>query len=130
MKRLLSIILTVAMLAGAIVIFPSSATAEGSLPFRDVKEADWFYPYVSYVYENGLMNGTGGKTFSPEDTLDRAMFITIIGRLVGAESSAPSPFKDTEPNTWYSPYVAWAADLGVVCILRAVCQLSHDQPPR
>ncbi|MBR3416249.1 MAG: S-layer homology domain-containing protein, partial [Clostridia bacterium] len=45
---------------------------------------------------------------------DRAMFITIIGRLVGAESSAPSPFKDTEPNTWYSPYVAWAADLGVV----------------
>ena len=43
MKKLFSIILTVAMLAGAIAIFPSSAaTAEGALPFRDVKEADWF----------------------------------------------------------------------------------------
>ena len=102
------------MLAGAIAIFPSSATAEGSLPFRDVNEGDWFYPYVGYVYENGLMKGTSAKAFSPDETLDRAMFITIIGRLVGAESDKPSPFSDTEPDTWYSLYVAWAADLGIV----------------
>ncbi|MBR3416355.1 MAG: S-layer homology domain-containing protein, partial [Clostridia bacterium] len=111
LTKLLSLLIALVFLAGTL---PGTVFSEGALPFRDVKEADWFYPYVSYVYENGLMNGTGGKTFSPEDTLDRAMFITIIGRLVGAESSAPSPFKDTEPNTWYSPYVAWAADLGVV----------------
>ena len=55
------------------------------------------------------------------------MFITIIGRLVGAESSAPSPFKDTEPNTWYSPYVAWAADLGVVNGFQLVDYLGFKQ---
>ncbi len=114
MKRLLCILLTVAMLVGILAAVPSAATAEGSVPFKDVKNSDWFYPYVCYVYENGLMNGTGGKTFSPEETLNRAMYVTIIGRLVGAESGDPSPFKDTEADTWYSPYVAWASGLGIV----------------
>ena len=111
MKKLLSLILSLIFIIGCV---PAIASAKSALPFKDVKEGDWFYPYVSYVYENGLMNGTGGKTFSPRDTLTRAMFITIIGRLVGGGSDAPSPFKDTAANSWYSPYVAWAADLGIV----------------
>ncbi|MBR3639033.1 MAG: S-layer homology domain-containing protein [Clostridia bacterium] len=111
LTKILSLLIAAIFLIGA---FPGTVFSAGSLPFRDVKEGDWFYPYVSYVYENGLMNGTGGKTFSPGGTLDRAMFITIIGRLVGGGSDAPSPFKDTEANSWYSPYVAWAAELGIV----------------
>ncbi|MBQ6262355.1 MAG: S-layer homology domain-containing protein, partial [Clostridia bacterium] len=98
MKKLLSLILSLIFIIGCV---PAIASAKSALPFKDVKEGDWFYPYVSYVYENGLMNGTGGKTFSPRDTLTRAMFITIIGRLVGGGSDAPSPFKDTAANSWY-----------------------------
>ncbi|MBQ2468195.1 MAG: S-layer homology domain-containing protein, partial [Clostridia bacterium] len=114
MKRLFSIILTAAMLAGAIAFLPSSATAEGELPFKDVKTSSWYYDSVKYVYENGLMNGVGKTEFAPESTLNRAMFITIIGRLVNGASDKPSPFTDTVNDSWYSPYVAWAADLGIV----------------
>ncbi|MBQ6263706.1 MAG: S-layer homology domain-containing protein, partial [Clostridia bacterium] len=98
LTKMLAILIAAIFLIGA---FPVTVFSEGALPFKDVKEGDWFYPYVSYVYENGLMNGTGGKTFSPRDTLTRAMFITIIGRLVGGGSDAPSPFKDTAANSWY-----------------------------
>ncbi|MBQ7474549.1 MAG: S-layer homology domain-containing protein, partial [Clostridia bacterium] len=110
MKKVLSVLISVVFIIGCL---PAAAAGE-ALPFRDVNEGDWFYPYVGYVYENGLMKGTSAKAFSPDETLDRAMFITIIGRLVGAENDKPSPFSDTEPDTWYSPYVAWAADLGIV----------------
>ena len=111
------IIKTISLLIAAVVIFgaiPAAVFSEGALPFKDVKEGAWYYPSVSYVYENGLMNGTGAKTFSPGEKLNRAMFITIIGRLVGAESGDPSPFSDTEPDTWYSAYVSWASGLGIV----------------
>ena len=33
-------------------------------PFDDVGWADWFHDNVVYVYENGLMNGTGALSLS------------------------------------------------------------------
>ena len=51
-----------------------SEPEEPTWPFTDVTEGeDWFYDAVAYVYENGIMAGTGETTFAPYMELDRAM---------------------------------------------------------
>jgi hypothetical protein len=85
-------------------------------PFTDVAGGDWFYGDVAYVYYGGLMNGTGGGLFSPQEALSRAMLATVLGRRAGvsADYKAGGAFGDVGPGLYYSPYVAWAADAGVV----------------
>ena len=54
--------------------------------------------------------------FSPDDPMTRAMFVTVIGRLAGVDASQyqTSNFSDVQAGSWYAPYVAWAAEKGVV----------------
>ena len=49
-------------------------------PFSDVGDA-WYTEAVHYVYENGLMAGTGATTFDPEMKLTRAMTAQILYNL-------------------------------------------------
>ena len=63
-KRFASILLTIGMLFG-VLSATAFAAGEQSMPFTDVKETDWFYDSVQYVYENEMMNGTGDTVFSP-----------------------------------------------------------------
>lgn len=53
------------------------------LPFTDVKSGAWYYDAVSYVYASSLFNGTSSTTFSPETTMTRGMFVTVLGRFAG-----------------------------------------------
>lgn len=53
--------------------------------------------------------------FQPGGSLTRAMFVTILGRMAGAEEeSGESGFADVPAGRWYSAYVAWAAGEGIV----------------
>ncbi|MDQ9826697.1 S-layer homology domain-containing protein, partial [Acinetobacter sp. 163] len=59
------------------------ALAAGGHPFTDVPADHWANDAVTYVYENELMGGTGGKTFSPNTETTRGMVVTILYRLAG-----------------------------------------------
>lgn len=61
--------------------FVSSTTT----PFTDVSTAAWYYNAVCYAYGAGLFAGTSETTFSPEGTMTRGMFITVLGRMAGIE---------------------------------------------
>lgn len=52
------------------------------LPFNDVAETDWFYPYVKDVYDKGIMYGTEANTFDPNKPVTRAELATVISRLL------------------------------------------------
>ncbi len=83
---------------------------------KDVKKTDWFYDNVAYCMGAGLLAGVGGGRFEPNTDLNRAMFVTILGRMAGVDASAynsPS-FSDVKAGEWYSPYVAWAKENGIV----------------
>ena len=67
---------------GAVTIEVTFRPASG-LPFTDVAEGDWFYDYVEYVYENGLMDGTSDTTFEPNANMTRAMVWAILARIDG-----------------------------------------------
>ncbi len=85
------------------------------LPFTDVGPGDWFLENVRYVYEKGLMNGTGDTTFSPKKTTNRAMIVTILHRLEGTPApDAQAPFTDVPAGQYYAEAVAWAAANSIV----------------
>ena len=56
----------------------------GENPFTDVSEKDWFFDDVLFVYDYGLMVGTGKTLFSPHETVTRGMMATILWRMEGA----------------------------------------------
>lgn len=75
------------------------------ITFDDVLESDWYYSEISYVCENGLMNGIGGNLFAPNAALTRAMIVTILSRLDGVES--------LEGDDWYVNGANWAVENGI-----------------
>ncbi|MBQ8524079.1 MAG: S-layer homology domain-containing protein [Clostridia bacterium] len=114
LKRILSAVILAAMLLGVYTAGQLSVSAEDKMPFADVGEKKWFYDEVLFVYEKGLMNGITETRFEPNGNLTRAMFITILGRLAGAEESESNKFPDVKKGKWYSGYVGWAVDSGIV----------------
>jgi len=58
----------------------------GSTPFTDVTN-QWFADSVRYVYTHSLFKGTSSTTFSPNSTMTRGMFITVLGRYAGCSSA-------------------------------------------
>ena len=112
-KRFLSILLTICMLFG---MLPATAFAAGeqSMPFTDVKETDWFYDSVQYVYDNEMMNGTGDTVFSPDATTTRGMIVTIMHRMEGTPAAGDESFTDVSAGQYYADAVAWANENNII----------------
>ena len=93
---------------------PSTKPVKPRNPFTDINEETWCYEDVMTVYENGLFNGTTATTFSPNATMTRAMFVTVLSRLEnkvhGTEITGQAAFTDVLPDMWYTDGVQWAAD--------------------
>lgn len=85
------------------------------LPFTDVREGDWYYESVAYVFQQGLMTGTSGTVFSPDLTTTRGMIVTILYRMEGSPAAPGwAPFADVSQGKYYAYPVAWAAWNGIV----------------
>ena len=87
----------------------------GGLPFADVDADDWFHDSVTYVYENGMMEGTSDTAFSPSMTTTRGMIVTILWRLEDSpEADGQTGFTDVADGAWYADAVNWAAGQDIV----------------
>ena len=86
-----------------------------ALPFADVPEDAWYADAVAYVYEQGLMTGTGDTTFAPDVTTSRSMIAAILWRQAGSPAADDAvDFSDVAQGQWYSEAVRWAASQGIV----------------
>ena len=101
------------LLAFALVLTMGAVAANIS-DFKDVPEDAWYYDYLAYASETGLINGTSSTTFSPLDNLTRAQFATIFGRAFGYEVNPGTKFTDVKNDSWYAGYVYWAVENGIV----------------
>ncbi len=83
---------------------------------KDMKESNWAYECVGYGLGTGLFTGMSDTQFAPNVSLSRAMFVTIMGRMAGVDTSKYnySSFDDVKKGKWYTPYIAWAKETGVV----------------
>ena len=110
-KKFLSALLSVCLMLS----FIPTAFAATTQRFTDVPATAWYYDDVEYAAEHRYFNGTGGGAFSPDTSMTRAMFVTVLARLDGASADDNvSPFDDVAAGLWYSGAVAWAAQNEIV----------------
>ncbi|WP_442886008.1 S-layer homology domain-containing protein [Desulfotomaculum sp. 1211_IL3151] len=83
--------------------------------FSDIAE-HWAKADIEFVAARGLFAGTGNNQFSPGTSMTRGMFVTALGRMAGIDTTAykTSKFTDVTASSYYAPYVAWAAEKGIV----------------
>jgi len=92
MRKLLAL-----LLAGTLLVSPALA-AEGP-GFSDVSPDDWYAPYVEVCVEEGLMEGTGGGRFSPEQYVTSAECVMLAVRLDRLQKGLEGPLP-AAPEGW------------------------------
>jgi hypothetical protein len=83
--------------------------------FYDVSKGDWYYDAVAFTNYYGLMCGYGDGTFAPQDSVTRAMFITLLWNMEGK----PEPLNglnlvDISGDAWYRPAASWGVENGII----------------
>ena len=112
MKRLLSVLLALVMIAAATAVALPAVAASG---FTDVEDGRWSASSISYAVKSGYMKGIGDGKFDPAGSLTRAMVATVLWRREDSPApSGPSGFTDVPAGEWYSDAVAWGKESGVV----------------
>lgn len=93
---------------------PTAADDQPVCQFRDVKPGAYYYDAVQEMTNRGLFYGTSNYTFSPNQTMDRAMLVTVLWRLAGEpEPTQPSVFTDVPGSEYFARSVAWAYENGI-----------------
>lgn len=90
--------------------------ADNAVEFADI-QGHWAEEAIAATVEDGLFAGTSDSTFSPEESVNRGMAITVIGRsalAVGAPVYASETFEDVAYSDYFAPYVGWAVQQGIV----------------
>ena len=111
-KRWLALLLTAVILAALLV--PVSAADE---KYTDVTTETLDEDTVSAIHlltVFDIVNGVGGDRFAPQDTLTRAMFVTMLYRWRGEDEVWTHDFSDVASGRYYNKPVGWAAHYGVV----------------
>ena len=104
MKRLFTRLAALLLIA-ALALAPATVFAT-ELPFTDVQEGDWFYPYVKELYADGTINGMTATTFVPNGNLTYGQALKLIVCALGYGEQKASP------THWASGYVKFARGKG------------------
>ena len=109
-------LLSLALVLGLILGLCPGALAAGS--YADVPEDNWAYPYIEDMTEQGWMEGVDVHRFSPNGTMTRAMFVTVLARMSGQTlyPEEPSVFPDVPAGRYFTGAVNWAAEKQIVTI--------------
>lgn len=92
---------------------------EGSTPFDDVSDADWYYNAVLTAVNYGWINGYGDNTFRPHNTVTRAEVTTIVNRMLARRADKDfvadhihnmRTFNDVDSSFWAYHYIMEATN--------------------
>ena len=77
--------------------------------FDDVDVAAYYDKAVAWAVEKGITAGTSENEFSPDVTITRAQFVTMLWAAKGKpEAAGEMPFLDVPADAYYAKAVAWA----------------------
>lgn len=78
---------------------------DNSKEFSDVSDSYWAADMIDFATSRELFAGTAVDTFAPDETMSRAMIVTVLARLEGVDTATG--------DTWYEAERQWAMANGV-----------------
>lgn len=96
--------------------FSSYAVLENKVNFTDIASVQaWAGKQIQVVAAKGAIEGVGEGKFAPKSNVTRAEFAKMLIRALNLENnSAVQSFSDVSGAAWYAPYVAVAAEKGII----------------
>lgn len=88
--------------------------------YEDVSRNEWYYYYVGFAYEYGIMSGSAPGYFVPSGSITLAEIITVAARLNAAyygnsiSARRTSLDRGNDAMSWFAPYVIYAAENGII----------------
>jgi len=107
MKRLLSLLLVLVLVLGAV---PMTALAVN--PFTDVPQNQWYYADIDSAYQNGLINGKTATLYMPDDYLTYAEAIKLAAAMNQRYTTGAVTLQNGNP--WYQTYVDYCKKNGII----------------
>ncbi len=103
----------------AVILCTSLPLRAQAAYFRDVPINAWYRQAVNSLADDGILNGTGNGYYSPQATLTRGAFVTMLARASLSSSDLAQytfrgNFRDVSTRHWANCYVNWASETGVV----------------
>ena len=126
-KRIICLLLALTL---AVSMLPVASAAEHGM--KDIV-GHWAEKHIVWVMEMGLFSGTSATTFSPQGTMTRAMFVTVLGKYAGVDPDEfedwylPELFQDVPADSYCAAYINWAARHGLTSGTSATT-FSPNQP--
>jgi len=96
--------------------FSSYVIVENKVSFNDIGSVSaWAGRQIQVMAAKGAIQGRAAGQFVPRDNVTRAEFAKMLITAMNLESNvAKHNFSDVKAGDWFAPYVAAAADLGII----------------
>lgn len=82
--------------------------------FSDMGSATWAVSAADFLYENGVVTGTGGNTYSPNAAITRGSFLVMLDQAFTLTGGGNQSFSDVPQDAYYAQAVQKAYALGIV----------------
>lgn len=101
--------------AGGTGIGGDPAVKPAKTGLSDIYGVDWAREAIEYLHKNKIISGYEDNTFRPDASITREEFAAIAVRAFGLlKDDAAAEFSDAASGEWYYPFIASAAECGMV----------------
>jgi len=96
--------------------FSSYVVVENKVSFGDTSSVQsWAGRQIQVLAAKGIINGKKDGVFAPQDNVTRAEFAKMLIEALDLDSeTATNKFSDVKAGDWFAPYVAAAAEKGII----------------
>lgn len=88
---------------------------ENARHYHDLESVAWAAAHINKLTDIGVLNGDGTGAFRPNDSVTRAEFVKMIVTAFSIPmGDTKTNFTDVPADAWFAPYIAAAANCGIV----------------
>lgn len=93
---------------------PTDTNAPSKERFNDIDSVPWAKEAILALAEKGVISGTSDTTYSPQNQIRRADFITLLVRMLKLDGEISESFDDVTKDKYYYETVSLAKSLGII----------------